>query len=118
MLDLEKRYSFTDFLNKSSTRKKVVTNEMRQLALTINGTEDESKIQHLVGMQYHRESDKAVEKKTGPSFLEAAVSKATEALVQMDIRFQVKLVMEDLLTSVVQKSSKSQEASYKASSFP
>jgi len=117
MHDNEKRYSFTDFLNKSSTRKKVVTNEMRQLALTIKGTEDESKIQDLVGMQYHREPDKGkvvvVEEKTGPSFLEAAVSKAMESLVDMDIRFQVNLVMEDLLTSVVEKSSKSQEVYYK-----
>jgi len=114
LMDNEKRYSFTDFLNKPSTRKKVVTNEMRQLALTIKGTEDESKIEHLVGMQYHREPVKAkVVEEKGPSFLETAVSQAIEALVQMDIRFQVKLVMEDLLTSVVQKSSESQEASYK-----
>jgi len=110
MMDNEKRYSFTDFLNKPSTRKKVVTNEMRQLALTIKGTEDESKIQHLVGMQYHDPAKaKGVEEK-GPSFLETAVSQAIKALVEMDIRFQVKLVMEDLLTSVVQKSSESQEA--------
>lgn len=110
MFDTEKRHSFSDFLNKSSTTRKVVTDEMRQLALTIQGSEDESKIQDLVGMQYQR-SEEA--KEIGPSFIQDALNTAIDSLVQMDTSFQVKLVMEELITKVVQKCAKSQEISYK-----
>jgi len=109
MLDTERRHSFSDFLNKSSPTRKVVTDEMRQLALTIQGREDESKIEDLVGMQYESEEVEQIR----PSFIQGALSTAIDSLVQMDISFQVKLVMEQLITEVVQKCAKSQEISYK-----
>merc|ERR1719193_582537 len=60
-------------------------------------------------MQYQSEEAK----ENGPSFIQGALDAAIDSLVQMDISFQVKLVMEELITNVVQKCAKSQEISYK-----
>merc|ERR1719357_1530697 len=60
-------------------------------------------------MQYQSEEVEQVR----PSFIQGALSSAIDSLVQMDISFQVKLVMEQLITKVVQKCAKSQEISYK-----
>merc|ERR1719233_932620 len=59
-------------------------------------------------MQYQSEEAK----ENGPSFIQGALDAAINSLVQMDISFQVKLVMEELITNVVQKCAKSQEISY------